>query len=149
MWIGQCACGEFYGVRSWQNSTRCRDDVKVLWCHSHLVWLHFKGFIPYMCLFLSRTLFCDLFLLLFYGKREVRWEGRPRGRCMVCKVCPGGMHISHHPLYVLSWPYLLQSSCVSSYLRIDIIVSSLNTCSVKLLGAYLLWMMLQCVLQYI
>ena len=24
---------------SWQNDTRCRDGVKVLWCHSDLVWL--------------------------------------------------------------------------------------------------------------
>ena len=23
------------------NGTRCRDGVKVLWCHSHLVWLVF------------------------------------------------------------------------------------------------------------
>ena len=26
--------------------TRCRDGVKVLWCHSHLVWLVFEGPIP-------------------------------------------------------------------------------------------------------
>ena len=25
----------------WQNGTRCRDGVKVLWCHSHLAWLVF------------------------------------------------------------------------------------------------------------
>ena len=25
-------------VHSWQNGTRCRDGVTVLWCHSHLVW---------------------------------------------------------------------------------------------------------------
>ena len=24
---------------NWQNSTRCKDGVKVLWCHSHLIWL--------------------------------------------------------------------------------------------------------------
>ena len=35
-------------MRSWENGTRCRDGVKVLWCHSHLVT------------------FCDLFLLLFF-----------------------------------------------------------------------------------
>ena len=27
------ACREFCGVHSWQNGTRCRDGVKVLWCH--------------------------------------------------------------------------------------------------------------------
>ena len=27
------ACREFCGVHSWQNGTRCRDDVKVLWCY--------------------------------------------------------------------------------------------------------------------
>ena len=26
--------------------TKCRDGVKVLWCHSHLVWLVFEGSIP-------------------------------------------------------------------------------------------------------
>ena len=24
---------------SWQNGTKCRDGVKVMWCRSHLVWL--------------------------------------------------------------------------------------------------------------
>ena len=28
---------------SWQNGTRCRDGVKLLWCHSHLVQLVFEG----------------------------------------------------------------------------------------------------------
>ena len=27
------ACREFCGVHSWQNGTRCRDGVKVVWCH--------------------------------------------------------------------------------------------------------------------
>ena len=30
-------CIEFCGVHSWQNGTRCRDGLKWLWCHSHLV----------------------------------------------------------------------------------------------------------------
>ena len=28
---------------SWENGTRCRDGVSVLWCRSHLVWLVFEG----------------------------------------------------------------------------------------------------------
>ena len=40
------ACREFCGVHSWQNGTRYRDGVKLLWCHSHLVWLVFEGSIP-------------------------------------------------------------------------------------------------------
>ena len=40
------ACGDFCGVHSWQDGTRCRDGVKLLWCHSHLVWLVFEGPIP-------------------------------------------------------------------------------------------------------
>ena len=28
-------------MHSWQNGTRCRDGVNVLWCRSHLVWLFF------------------------------------------------------------------------------------------------------------
>ena len=31
---------------SWQNGTRCRDGVNVLWCRSHLVRLVFESFIP-------------------------------------------------------------------------------------------------------
>ena len=31
---------------SWRNGTRCRDAVKVLWCHSHLVWLVYESSIP-------------------------------------------------------------------------------------------------------
>ena len=40
------ACREFCSVHGWQNGTRCRDGVKVLWCHSHLVWLVFEASIP-------------------------------------------------------------------------------------------------------
>ena len=47
------------------NGTRCRDGMKVLWCHSHLV-VGFLGFHPYMRLFSFRKLFCDLFLLFFF-----------------------------------------------------------------------------------
>ena len=43
-----------------------------------------------MCLFSLRKLFCDLFALFFFwfrnGKREVTWEGRPRGRCMYSMI---------------------------------------------------------------
>ena len=71
--------------------TRCRDRVKVLWCHFHLLWSVCLGFHPYMHLFSFRKRFCDLFLpffvlLLRNGKRKERWEGRSRGRCMVYKV---------------------------------------------------------------
>ena len=50
---------------SWQNDTRCRDDVKVLWCCSHLVWLVFEGFIPTCTCFHSENFFvtCSLILI--------------------------------------------------------------------------------------
>ena len=39
------ACREFCGVHIHvvgnMNGTRCRDGVKVLWCHTHLLWLVF------------------------------------------------------------------------------------------------------------
>ena len=47
------------GVHSWQNGTRCRDGVKVLWCCSYLVWLVFEGSIPTCACFQLKT-----FLLL-------------------------------------------------------------------------------------
>jgi len=33
-------------MRSWKNETKCRDGIKVLWSHSHLVWLVFEDSIP-------------------------------------------------------------------------------------------------------
>ena len=41
----------------------------------------------HLCLF--RKFICDLFLFLYFGmvrKRERRWVGKLRGRCMVCKA---------------------------------------------------------------
>ena len=74
-------------MRSWQNGTRCRDGVKVLWCPSHLVWLVFELPSLHALVFIQKT-FSDLFLLLFFffvlsfrnGKREERWEGKTHGQ---------------------------------------------------------------------
>ena len=43
------------GTASWQNGTRRRDGVKVLCCHSHLVWLVFEGSIPTCACFCSEN----------------------------------------------------------------------------------------------
>ena len=56
-------------THSWQNSTRCRDDVNVLWCRSHLVGLVFEGSIPTWACFHSENFFvtfhnCFLFYCL-------------------------------------------------------------------------------------
>ena len=84
---------------SWQNGTRCRDGVKVLWCHSHLVWLVLRLPSLHALVFLQKT-FCDLFLLLFFfvllfrnGKREERWEGKAHGQLF----CPHKTK-NHHKL---------------------------------------------------
>ena len=58
-------CRKFCGVYSLQNGTRCRDGIKVLWCHSELVWLVLRLLSLHALVFLQKT-FCDLFLLLFY-----------------------------------------------------------------------------------
>ena len=42
---------------------------KVLWCCSHLVWLRFLRFHPYMLLQFLKW-FCDLFLLFCGGKKS-------------------------------------------------------------------------------
>ena len=82
----------FFGVRSWQNGTRCSDVVNVLWCRSHLVWLVFEGSIPTCACFDSENFFvtcsCCFFVRIVFrnGKREKRWERKTRGRCTVCKV---------------------------------------------------------------
>ena len=56
-------------VHSWQNGTRCRDGVNVLWCHSHLVWLVFEGSIPTCAGFHSENFFvtcsCCFFFIVF------------------------------------------------------------------------------------
>jgi len=49
----------------WQNGTRCRDGVKILWWHSHLVWLVFEGSIPTCaCLYLAK--FIVIVFVVFY-----------------------------------------------------------------------------------
>ena len=57
------ACREMCIVGN-MNGTRCRDGVKVLWCHSHLVWLVFRVPSLHALVFIQKT-FCDLFLLFF------------------------------------------------------------------------------------
>ena len=75
-------------MHSWQNGTICRYG----WCHCHLVWLVFEGSIPTCACFHSENIFLvpAVFLLLVLGViKEMR--GRPKGRCMLCKVelcCP-------------------------------------------------------------
>ena len=44
-------------IYSWQNGTRCRDGVNVLWCRFHLVWLVFEGSIPTCACFHSENFF--------------------------------------------------------------------------------------------
>ena len=78
------ACRNFFWVHSWQNGTRCRDGVNVLWCCSHLVWLVFEGSIPTCACFPLENFFvtCScwffFFLELYFrnGKREERWKGK-------------------------------------------------------------------------
>ena len=57
--VGVAGVRRVCGVHGWQNGTRCRDGVKVLWCCSHLVWLVFEGSIPTCACFQLKT-----FLLL-------------------------------------------------------------------------------------
>ena len=47
---------------SWQNGTRCRDGVNVLWCCSHLVWLVFEGSIPTCACFHSENFFVSWYM---------------------------------------------------------------------------------------
>ena len=81
-------------MHSWQNGTKCRDGVKLLWCHSHLVWLVFEGSIPTCACFHSETFhlvtcsywFFLFFLYCFLGMvREKRhWRvGRGEDACCV------------------------------------------------------------------
>ena len=51
---------------SWQNGIRCRDGVKFLWCHSHLVWLVFEDSIPTCASFHSENVFLRLYYIYIY-----------------------------------------------------------------------------------
>ena len=54
-------CTQIANTRhSWKNGTRCRGVVKVLWCHSHLLWLVFEGSIPTCTCFCSENFFVTL-----------------------------------------------------------------------------------------
>ena len=74
------ACRKFFWVHSWQNGTRCRDGVNVLWCRSHLVWLVFEGSIPTCACFPLESFFvtcsCCFFFKLFLEmvREKKRWE---------------------------------------------------------------------------
>ena len=60
---------EFCGVCSWSNGTRYGDGVKVLWCHSLLVWSLFEGCnLTYACCYpvYVQITFCGLFLLFLF-----------------------------------------------------------------------------------
>ena len=61
------------------------DGIKLLWCHCHLVWLVFKGSIPTFACFHSENFFVTCSCCL-NGKREETWEGRQRGRRILCTV---------------------------------------------------------------
>ena len=76
-------------MHSWQNGTRCRDGVNVLWCRSHLVQLVFERSIPTCACFPLENFFvtclCLFFLELFLEMvREKR--GGERRRCTLCKL---------------------------------------------------------------
>ena len=57
-----------YLCKWWQNGTRCRDGGKVLWCHSHLLWLVFEGSIPTCTCFCSKN-FCEFINIFFQVNR--------------------------------------------------------------------------------
>ena len=67
-------------MHSWQNGTRCRDGVNVLWCRSHLVWLVFEGSIPTCAGFHSENFFvsCSCCFFFVYGFLKVVRDKRGR-----------------------------------------------------------------------
>ena len=82
-------------MHSWQNGTRCRDGVNVLWCRSHLVWLVFEGSIPTCACFHLENFFvtcssCFFFIEVVREKRgrqgEDAWSvGYETWNCVVHK----------------------------------------------------------------
>ena len=72
------ACREFSGVHSWQNGTRCRDGVNMLWCRSHLVWLVFEGSIPTWACFHSENYFVTCSCSFFFRMAREKRGGKGR-----------------------------------------------------------------------
>ena len=62
-------------MHSWQNGTRCRDGVNVLWCRSHLVWLVFEGSIPTCAGFHSEN-FLSLVPAAFFVREKRGRQGK-------------------------------------------------------------------------
>ena len=67
------------------NGTRCRDGVKVLWCHSLLVWFFFFR-VPSLCalVFIQKTLcffllFLDCCLEMVRAREEDGAKGKMHG----------------------------------------------------------------------
>ena len=60
------ACREFCGVHSKMAQDVYRDGVKLLWCHSHLVWLVFEGSIPTCACFHSENFFVTCSCWVFF-----------------------------------------------------------------------------------
>ena len=56
-----------YLCKWWQSGTRCRDGVKVLWCHSHLVWFVFEASIPTCTCFPS-----EMYMYMWQSCAEIK-----------------------------------------------------------------------------
>ena len=71
---------------SWQNGTRCRDDVEVLWCRSHLVWLVFNGSISTCTCFHSENFIVTLiYLHCFFYTCHTEITGSENGEIKVSR----------------------------------------------------------------
>ena len=80
-------------MHSWQNGTRCRDGVNVLWCRSHLVWLVFDDSIP-TCAF--GKLFPAVFLDIVRGKRGRQGEDAWSVKYESVELCCSQTTKNHH-----------------------------------------------------
>ena len=87
---------------SWQNGTRCRDGVNVLWCRSHLVRLVFERSIPTCACFPLENFFvtlsysyCDLSISYHYSlcilisHTELDSSARYNNRLLRCPIWSG------------------------------------------------------------
>ena len=91
----------------WQQMAlaRCRDGVKVLWCHSHLVWLVFEGSIPTCAcfVFFFSENFCD-----FCINSHLILVGRAMGGHVILTREGNGRSCDHCDLYMIGGTLVLQ-----------------------------------------
>ena len=86
--LSTVVCREYLVVHSWQNGTRCRDGVNVLWCLPILFGWFLRAPSLHVLVFNLENFFvtCSCYFFLLFFRSSKREERQARGRCLVFRV---------------------------------------------------------------